>query len=139
MKRILLCFFIVFCIASCTLKEKMILNEDGSGTLSYGFDMSPMYKLGMKKADSAKVNKVLDTTFTFKDVLAKIKDSISKLPDADKEKIEQLEKEKEKLELLENFTVSIKVNDEKSNLNIVWQLIFLAEQILKRLQHLPKV
>ena len=113
MKRILLCFFIVFCIASCTLKEKMILNEDGSGTLSYGFDMSPMYKLGMKKADSAKVNKVLDTTFTFKDVLAKIKDSISKLPDADKEKIEQLEKEKEKRELLENFTVSIKVNDEK--------------------------
>lgn len=73
------------------------MNEDGSGTFSYGFDMSPMYKMGMKKTDSTKVNKVLDTTFTFKDVLAKIKDSISKLSDADKEKIEQLEKEKRNL------------------------------------------
>ena len=113
MKRILLCFFIVFCITSCTLKEQVVVNEDGSGTFSYGFDMSPMYKMGMKKSDSAKVNKVLDTTFTFKDVLEKIKDSISKLPNGDKEKLELLEKEKEKLEILENFKVSIKVNDEK--------------------------
>ncbi|QLC65876.1 hypothetical protein LPB248_06135 [Flavobacterium sp. LPB0248] len=113
MKRILLCFFIVFCITSCTLKEKMVMNEDGSGTFSYGFDMSPMYKLGMQKSDSTKVNKVVDTTFTFKDVLAKIKDSLSKLPNADKEKIAMLEKEKEKLKILENFKVSIKVNDEK--------------------------
>src|SRR5690242_16753382 len=113
MKRILLCFFIVFCITSCTLKEQVVVNEDGSGTFSYGFDMSPMYKMGMKKSDSTKVNKVLDTTFTFKDVLEKIKDSISKLPNGDKEKLELLEKEKEKLEILENFKVSIKVNDEK--------------------------
>jgi hypothetical protein len=113
MKKTLLYFFIIFSIASCTLREKMVINEDGSGTFSYGFDMSPMYKLGMKKTDSTKVNKVVDTTFTFKDVLAKIKDSISKLPNADKEKIDMLEKEKEKLKILENFKVSIKINEEK--------------------------
>jgi hypothetical protein len=113
MKKILLCFFVLFCISSCTLKEKMIMNEDGSGTFSYGFDMSPMFKLGMKKSDSAKVNKVVDTSFTFKEVFAKIKDSISKLPEADKGKIAMLEKEKEKLKILENFKVSLKINDEK--------------------------
>ncbi|WP_123947538.1 hypothetical protein [Flavobacterium reichenbachii] len=113
MKRILLCFFVLLCISSCTLKEKMIMNEDGSGTFSYGFDMSPMFKLGMKKSDSTKINKVVDTSFTFKDVFDKIKDSISKLPEADKEKIEMLEKEKEKLKILENFKVSLKINEEK--------------------------
>ncbi len=91
----------------------MVMNEDGSGTFSYGFDMSPMFKLGVKKADSTKINKIIDTTFTFKEVYAKIKDSISKLSDADKEKIEMLEKEKEKMKLLEGFKVSIKVNEEK--------------------------
>lgn len=103
----------MLCLSSCILKEKMVMNEDGSGTFSYGFDMSPMFKLGMKESDSTKVSKVIDTTFTFKDMLAKIKDSISKLPDANKEKLEMLEKEKEKLKILENFKVSMKINEEK--------------------------
>ena len=113
MKKTLLCFFIMLCLSSCILKEKMVMNEDGSGTFSYGFDMSPMFKLGMKKSDSTKVSKVIDTTFTFKEVFDKIKDSISKLPDGDKEKLEMLEKEKEKLKILENFKVSMKINEEK--------------------------
>ncbi|MNQ34475.1 hypothetical protein D3C85_479310 [compost metagenome] len=124
MKRILLCLFIILSITSCTLKEKMVMNEDGSGTFSYGFDMSPMYKMGMKKSDSTKVNKVVDTTFTFKDMLNKLSDSISKLPDADKEKIEMLEKEKEKLKILENFKVSMKVNDEKKQFEYTMSIDF---------------
>jgi len=124
MKRILLSFFIVFCVASCTLKEKVVMNEDGSGTFSYGFDMSPMYKMGMKKTDSTKVNKVVDTTFTFKDMLNKLSDSISKLPNADKEKIEMLEKEKEKLKILENFKVTMKVNDEKKQFEYTMSIDF---------------
>lgn len=124
MKKILLYFFIVFCITSCMLKEKMVMNEDGSGTFSYGFDMSPMYKMGMKKSDSTKVNKVVDTTFTFKDMLDKLSDSISKLPDADKEKIAMLEKEKEKLKILENFKVSMKVNDEKQQFEYTMSIDF---------------
>ncbi|WET04290.1 hypothetical protein [Flavobacterium sp. YJ01] len=124
MKRILLSFFIVFCVASCTLKEKVVMNEDGSGTFSYGFDMSPMYKMGMKKTDSTKVNKIVDTTFTFKDMLNKLSDSISKLPNADKEKIEMLEKEKEKLKILENFKVSMKVNDEKKQFEYTMSIDF---------------
>lgn len=113
MKKTILCFLVLISISSCTLKEKMIMNEDGSGTFSYGFDMSPMFKLGMKKSDSTKINKVVDTSFTFKDVFAKIQDSISKLPNADKEKMELLEREKEKLKILENFKVSLKINEEK--------------------------
>src|SRR6478609_1078598 len=113
MKKILICLVVVFSVSSCVMKEKMVMNEDGSGVFSYGFDMSPMFKLGMKKTDSTKINKVIDTSFTFKEVVAKIKDSISKLPETDKEKIEQLEKETEMFKILENFKVSLKVNEEK--------------------------
>lgn len=113
MRKIVICLFVVFAMTSCTLKEKMVMNEDGSGTFSYGFDMSPMLKMGLKKTDSTKVQKVVDTSFTFKDVLNKIEDSIAKSPTADKEKIEALKKEKEKLKVLENFKVSININEEK--------------------------
>jgi hypothetical protein len=113
MKKILICLVVVFSVSSCIMKEKMVMNEDGSGIFSYGFDMSPMFKLGMKKTDSTKINKIIDTSFTFKEVVTKIKDSISKLPETDKEKIEQLEKETEIFKILENFKVSLKINEEK--------------------------
>lgn len=124
MKKILVCLLIVWAFSSCVMKEKMVMNEDGSGTFSYGFDMSPMFKLGIKKSDSTKINKVVDTSFTFKEVFAKIKDSISKLPKADKEKIEMLEKEKDKLKILENFKVSLKINEEKQEFEYIMAFDF---------------
>lgn len=113
MNKVLICLVFAFSVSSCIMKEKMIMNEDGSGNFSYGFDMSPMFKLGMKKTDSTKINKIVDTSFTFKEVFTKIKDSISKLPGTDKDKIEKLEKETEIFKILENFKVSLKINEEK--------------------------
>ena len=45
------------------MKEKMVINEDGSGQFSYGFDMSEIMKMGNAKPDSTKLNKVVDTSF----------------------------------------------------------------------------
>lgn len=106
MKRILLCLFIALSISSCTIKEKVTINEDGSGSFSYGFDMAGMYKMGMKSSDTLKNKKVIDTTFNFKELFDKAKDSIAKLPPA----------EKEMLKVLENFKINLKVNEEKKQM-----------------------
>lgn len=103
MKKYLICFLVLFLIVSCTMKEKVVINEDGSGTFSYGFDMSGMFKMGMKSSDSTKKKQVIDTAFTFKELFDKAKDSIAKLPAADKAM----------LKVLENFKISMKVDEEK--------------------------
>lgn len=106
MKKSLLYFLVALCISSCTIKEKMIINEDGSGSFSYGFDMAAMYKMGMKSTDSLKNNKVIDTSFNFKELFDKAKDSIAKLPVA----------EKEIIKVLENFKINLKVNEEQKQM-----------------------
>ena len=63
-------------LTSCTMKEKMVINEDGFGQFSYGFDMSEIMKMGNAKPDSTKPNKVVDTSFVFKDILEKMPDSV---------------------------------------------------------------
>lgn len=103
MKKTAVFLLVLFSIISCTIKEKMIINEDGSGTFSYGFDMATLLKMGKPKSDSAKVSKNIDTVFTFKDMFAKMSDSIGKLSIV----------EKEQLKLLENFKINLKVNEEK--------------------------
>lgn len=54
MKKVLVCLMVVLAFSSCTMKEKMVINEDGSGSFSYGFDLSGIYKLGFKSTDSTK-------------------------------------------------------------------------------------
>jgi hypothetical protein len=103
MRKITICLLIILAVSSCTMKEKMVINEDGSGTFSYGFDMSGMFKMGMKSTDSTKKKQVVDTAFTFKELFDKAKDSIAKLPAADKAM----------LKLMENFKISMKINEEK--------------------------
>jgi hypothetical protein len=78
----------------------MVLNEDGSGTFSYGFDVSALMKMG-KSTDSTKVPKVMDSTFTFKELMLPLKDSISKLSEV----------EKAQFKLLEGFRVKMKINE----------------------------
>ena len=112
MKKGLFYILAVLCMSSCTIKEKVVINEDGSGSFSYGFDMAGMYKMGMKSSDSLKDKKVIDTTFNFKELFDKAKDSIAKLPAA----------EKEMLKVLENFKISLKVNEEQKQME--YNMIF---------------
>lgn len=73
-------FVVVFLIAtllvSCNITEKMTINSDGTGNVSYNFNMSKFLetvsKMGNKEKESAKAifsdsDKDIDSTFHFKD------------------------------------------------------------------------
>jgi hypothetical protein len=73
-------FVIVFLVAtlfvSCNITEKMTINSDGTGKVSYNFNMSKFVetisKMGSKEKESAKAifsdsDKDIDSTFHFKD------------------------------------------------------------------------
>lgn len=73
-------FVVVFLVAtllvSCNITEKMTINSDGSGKVSYNFNMSKFVetisKMGSKQKESAKElfsgsDKDIDSTFHFKD------------------------------------------------------------------------
>ena len=123
MKKYLLCFIVLICTTSCMFKEKMTINENGSGTFSYGFDMSPMFKMGFKSSDSIKEKQVLDTVFTYKEVFAKAKDSIAKLSKEDQQKIKALEK----------FQVAFKVNEDKKQFEFNMEYNFPSSDSLKNM------
>lgn len=124
----------VFSLASCSITEKVIINENGSGKFAYEIDASKMMsmmgsafkeidaddsekskKKKKKKKKSEDIiqeenkisKKVVDSTFTFKEVFASKQDSISKLPIEEQEKIKKMER----------FSVRYVVNDEKGIMN----------------------
>ena len=107
---------------SCTMKEKMVLNEDGSGTFSYGFDMSALMKMS-KSTDSAKVSKEIDSVFTFKEIMAPMKDSIAKLSEI----------EKEQFKLLEGFRIRLKVNEKQKECSYEMSFDFPKTDSLKNM------
>lgn len=106
----------VFLLTSCSITEKMIINEDGSGKFSYEIDGSKMMsmmgsafkeettkkekKKGKKESD---IKKAIDSTFTFKELFADKQDSIAKLPLAEQEKIKKMEK----------FSMHMQIDQEK--------------------------
>jgi len=122
MKKIAICFLLLFTTISCTIKEKMVLNEDGSGTFSYGFDMSALMKMG-KSTDTTKVSKIIDSVFTFKDIMAPMKDSISKLSDI----------EKEQFKLLEMFRIKLKVNEKQKEMSYDMEFDFPTTDSIKNM------
>ncbi|MCD0473076.1 hypothetical protein LPB87_01570 [Flavobacterium sp. EDS] len=136
MKKVLVCLLIVLALSSCTMKEKMVMHEDGSGSFSYGFDLSGIFKLGFKSTDSTKNSKVIDSVFTFKEVFAKVKDSVAKLP----------ESERRKIKMLENFKVNVKANDAEKQLKLDMEYNFQSIDSLKNmlsplevLEAMPKI
>lgn len=122
MRRIAVPFLLLFTMMSCTMKEKMVLKEDGSGAFSYGFDMSALMKMG-KSTDSTKVPKVIDSVFTFKELMKPMKDSISKLSDI----------EKEQFKLLEMFRIKLKVNEKQKEFSYEMEFDFPTTDSLKNM------
>lgn len=136
MKKTLVCLLIVLAFSSCVMKEKMVMNEDGSGSFSYGFDLSGIFKVGFKSTDSTKTNKVIDSVFTFKEVFAKVEDSVAKLPKS----------ERQKIKMLENFKVTVKANEAKEQLKFDMEYNFQSIDSLKNmlsplevLEAMPKI
>lgn len=122
----------VFSLTSCSIAEKVIINENGSGKFAYEIDGSKMMsmmgsafkeisaddseKSKKKKKKKSKdiveeenktTKKVIDSTFTFKEMFAAKQDSISKLPIEEQEKIKKMER----------FSIRMVMDDEKEIMN----------------------
>jgi hypothetical protein len=118
--KFLFALIFVFSFTSCTITEKMIINDNGSGKFAYDIDASKMMSMfgsaiknqenNTKKSKKNKKNKkelkdlkVVDSTFTFKEMFASKKDSIAQLPIEEQEKIKKMEK----------FSVRMVMNEEE--------------------------
>ena len=99
--RVLFVFALIQLIfTSCQITETIHLDETGGGKIAFDVDASAMMEMaGDKLAEAGTGN--IDSTFTFKELLDQKKDSISKLPLA----------EQERLKRLSNMSVSMKLND----------------------------
>lgn len=122
MKKIKFITLLVFVlsITSCSITEKMMIKEDGSGKFSYEIDGSKMMSMmgsafkeegTSKKKNKTKkesdTKKVIDSTFSFKEIYADKQDSIAKLPLAEQKKIKKMEK----------FSMRMIMDEEKGIMN----------------------
>lgn len=108
----------IFSVSSCTITEKLIVNENGSGKFSYDIDGSKMMSMvggamkseekpNKKKVKKDKPGKDIDSTFTFKELFASKQDSIAKLSPEEQAKIKKMER----------FSVHMVMNEEKGIMN----------------------
>ncbi len=103
--KLLFLFTLAFTVISCQFNETMVMNADGSGTMSVEVNLSEMMAFGgATMMDSAQVK--VDTVIYIKQFLEEKKDSISKLSKT----------EQEKLKKLENFNIHMKMNSETSEM-----------------------
>lgn len=103
-KKLLFLSLISVLFVGCQFTETMVLNQDGSGTMTVEVNMDEMMALGAMGADTEQMK--MDTIVTMKQFLEEKKDSIAKLS-----KEEQL-----KLKRLENYIIRVKVDSEKSEM-----------------------
>jgi len=94
-------FLLAVLLIGCQFSEELHFTEDGSGKISFNFDGSELMQMGGDKISEGN-EEVIDSLLVFKDFLEEKKDSISKLP------IDQ----QEKLKKLESFSMHMLMNPE---------------------------
>lgn len=105
MQKLLFIFVLAFTAISCQFTETMVMNEDGSGTMSVEVNLNEMMAFGgAAVTDSMKMK--IDTIVYMKQFLEEKKDSISKLSAS----------EQQKLKKLENFNIHMKMDSETSEM-----------------------
>jgi len=103
--RIIYLLVFVFTLVSCQFTETLELNEDGTGRMSIEMDLGEMMTFSDELgADSVAVK--MDTIISMKDFLEEKKDSISKLSEADQERLKKME----------NYNIRMIIDDEKSEM-----------------------
>ena len=98
-------FFIAILLIGCQFSEELHITEDGSGKISFNFDGSEFMQISGDKITEGR-EEIIDSTMVFKDFLEEKKDSISKLP------IEQ----QEKLKKLESFSMHMLMNPQSKEM-----------------------
>lgn len=110
----------LFFFTSCAITENFEINEDRSGKFRYDIDMSQMMEMvgnmGAEETSKSKKKKNkknqevasrdMDTTFTFKSIMDEKRDSISKLPIEEQQKLKRLEK----------FTIHMVMNEAENKM-----------------------
>ncbi|MEC4049534.1 hypothetical protein OX284_008855 [Flavobacterium sp. SUN046] len=128
--KLLFAFIAILSFSSCTITERMIINDNGGGKFSYEVDATKMMSMmggalkggdDKKEGTSKRAKKVMDSTFAFKDLFASKKDSIAKLS------IE----EQQRLKKMENFTMHMVVNEEKGEMRYSMDTDFKSVQDLQ--------
>ena len=98
--------FIATLFVACNFTEEIYFNEDGTGKMSISFDGGEMMQM-LPSTDSTQLDKAIDSTLVFKDLLRDKKDSISQLS----------AEEQAKLKRLEPFSLHMKVEPESGIMN----------------------
>lgn len=84
--KIIIITILPFCLTNCTIKERVVFNEDGTGEYLMSYDMGEFMKqmnskMGSQSSSIDKKNEVMDTTIVFKDIMETYKDSVAALPE----------------------------------------------------------
>ncbi|NND26626.1 MAG: hypothetical protein HKO00_11435 [Flavobacteriaceae bacterium] len=133
---------IIMSFNSCAVKERLVFNEDGSGTFLVTYDMSQiMSQMGDAFQDigpeddkeddedsteikEKKPNTVIDSIIYFKDIFEQYKDSIAQMTD----------KERYEMETLKDMYMTMKMNEELKMFNYGIGLEFKKVEDLKDIQ-----
>lgn len=103
--RLLALYTVALALVSCQFTETMVMNEDGSGTMTVEVNLNEMMAFGGSAlTDSLSVK--IDTIIAIKEFLEAKKDSISKLSKA----------EQDKLKKLENFNIHMKMDTQAAEM-----------------------
>lgn len=90
MYKLALFLLVSLTLISCQFSETMVLQEDGSGTITLSIDLSEVAAMGQElDKDTTSIQK--DTLIVFKDILRQHKDSIAKLPKEEQNRLKSLE------------------------------------------------
>ncbi|MGQ7946681.1 hypothetical protein [Flavobacterium sp. WC2509] len=116
--KFLLLFTFLFLLVSCNFTENIDVQADGTGKFSLEIDGSGFMAMAGDQAlqgmNAKKDTKSIDSTFSFKQIFEKNKDSIAKLS------VEQ----QTALKKLENVLINIKMNSETKQLLLSMNLPF---------------
>ncbi|WP_406682886.1 hypothetical protein N1F78_09295 [Seonamhaeicola sp. MEBiC1930] len=91
--KVLALIVLAICFSNCTIKERIVFNDDGGGSFLVSYDMGEFMKqmktqMGEDSSSEEKKGEVMDTTFVFKDLMENYKDSIAALPEEKREAME---------------------------------------------------
>ncbi len=104
--------FLTVLLVSCVFTEELHLKKNGSGSYAFKMDMSKMMlamnEMASENDSLQKAPEKLDSIMYFKDILEEKKDSVAQLP----------EEEQELLKSLEDLKIHIKMDEEKSQMNM---------------------
>ena len=104
-QKLLFISALAFTVISCQFTESMVMNEDGSGTMSVEVNLNEMMAFGGAAVTDSMTVK-MDTVISMKQFLEEKKDSISQLS----------ANEQQKLRKLENYNIHMKMNSETSEM-----------------------